>query len=175
MESVKLTEELKKLQSRLIKLKYPALILAVGILLLLLPSGKAGTTEPKQETEVKDSLALEASRIEAILSQVKGAGEVKILLSWEEGGQTEYARDTEAQTQTDENGSSLRESSKTVLYTAGSGTQSPLVAGTTAPTYRGAVIVCQGAEDASVRLALTQAVASLTGLGANQIVIMKMK
>lgn len=170
-----MTEELKNLRSRLGKLKYPALILALGIMLLLLPGGKTETPEPKQETEAKDSLALEVSRIEAILGQVKGAGEVRLLLSWEEGERTEYARDTETQSQTDEKGSSLRESGKTVLYTAGSGTQGALVTGTSAPTYRGAVIVCQGAEDASVRLALTQAVASLTGLGTNQIVIMKMK
>jgi len=39
----------------------------------------------------------------------------------------------------------------------------------------GALVVCDGAERASVRLAVTQAVSSLTGLGSNKIAVVKMK
>lgn len=39
----------------------------------------------------------------------------------------------------------------------------------------GAVIVCEGGESASVRLHVTQAVRSYTGLGADQIVIFNME
>ena len=39
----------------------------------------------------------------------------------------------------------------------------------------GAVVVCQGADDAQVRLNVTNAVAAYTGLGSDKITVMKMK
>ena len=39
----------------------------------------------------------------------------------------------------------------------------------------GAVVVCQGADDAQIRLNVTNAVAAYTGLGSDKITVMKMK
>ena len=39
----------------------------------------------------------------------------------------------------------------------------------------GAVVVCDGGDDAAVRLAVTQAVSAYTGLGSDRITVMKMK
>ena len=43
------------------------------------------------------------------------------------------------------------------------------------PSYQGAVVVCEGAGDAAVRLALTEAVSALTGLSAERISIVQWK
>ena len=43
------------------------------------------------------------------------------------------------------------------------------------PKYRGAVIVCQGADDPVVQLAIVEAVSSTTGLGSDRISVLKMK
>ena len=43
------------------------------------------------------------------------------------------------------------------------------------PEYLGAVIVAEGADNAGVKLALTEAAASVTGLGPNRIKVIKMK
>lgn len=58
---------------------------------------------------------------------------------------------------------------------AGGSEKEPAVQSTVYPTYQGALVVCDGAERASVRLAVTQAVSSLTGLGSNKIAVVKMK
>ena len=42
------------------------------------------------------------------------------------------------------------------------------------PTYMGAIIVCQGAENSAVRLAIVEAVSRATGLGADKISVLKM-
>ena len=42
-------------------------------------------------------------------------------------------------------------------------------------TYRGAVVVCQGADDPRIRLAIVEAVSMATGLGADRISVLKMK
>ena len=57
----------------------------------------------------------------------------------------------------------------------GGSEKEPAVQSTVYPTYQGALVVCDGAERASVRLAVTQAVSSLTGLGSNKIAVVKMK
>ena len=43
------------------------------------------------------------------------------------------------------------------------------------PTYLGAIIICEGADDANIRLAVVDAVSKVTGLGANRISVLKMK
>ena len=43
------------------------------------------------------------------------------------------------------------------------------------PRYQGAIIICQGANDPKVRLAVTDAVSKITGLGADRIAVLIMK
>lgn len=109
-----------------------------------------------------------------LLSRIQGAGAVEVMLSLKSGEQIHYQTDTQLQTggSTEE---SLRQEDNTVLYGTGSGTQSALVQQVTAPTYQGAIVVCQGADDPGVKLALVQAVASVTGLGTDQITVVKMR
>ena len=41
------------------------------------------------------------------------------------------------------------------------------------PTFRGAVVLCDGAENAEVRLAVTQAVGAVCGLSSDRITVLK--
>ena len=43
------------------------------------------------------------------------------------------------------------------------------------PVFRGAVVLCDGADDASVRLSVTQAVSTVCGIGADKVTVLKMK
>ena len=61
------------------------------------------------------------------------------------------------------------------MLTRGSGSQEVIVTQQVYPVYQGAVIVCQGAGNSAVRLAITEAVSALTGLSANRISIVKWK
>ena len=63
-------------------------------------------------------------------------------------------------------------SSQTVLVDDGSA-EAPVVTRTVYPTYRGALVVCQGGDRADVKLAVTEAVAALTGLSADRITVAK--
>ena len=51
--------------------------------------------------------------------------------------------------------------------------QAAVVTRTVYPTYRGALVVCQGGDRADVKLAVTEAVAALTGLSADRITVAK--
>ena len=77
--------------------------------------------------------------------------------------------------QTDEDSTSSGIRSDTVLLNGSDRSQTGLVQQVNPPTYLGAVIVCQGADSASVRLAIVSAVGSVTGLSTDKITVLKMK
>ena len=133
------------------------------------------TEETTAPVEAQSSLGVEETRLANLLSRIQGAGAVEVMLSLKSGEQVQYQTDTQRQTDSGGTEESLRQEDNTVLYATGSGSQSALVQQVTAPTYQGAIVVCQGADDPAVKLALVQAVASVTGLGADQITVVKMK
>ena len=63
----------------------------------------------------------------------------------------------------------------TVTVTDAQRNESGLIRQVNPPVYKGAVIVCQGADNAAVRLAIVDAVGKATGLGADKISVLKMK
>ena len=158
-----------ELKEFLKKNRYVLLVLLCGLVLLCWPQGKQQTQQDiPQQTGQTESLE---QRLEKIVSQVSGAGTVRVLLTQAEAGETIYQTDDTESTQ--ENGSSLRR--ETVLVSDGSRQQAGLVRQTQAPVYRGAVVVCQGGDTAPVRLAIVEAVAGVTGLPSNRITVLKMK
>ena len=105
-----------------------------------------------------------------VLSQVEGAGKVEVLLAYEDGEVHSYQEDRIERI--DESGREIH--TETVFHDTDSG-DSPVCVKVSYPTYRGAVVVCQGADKASVRLNLLKAVSSLTGLSSDHITVIKMK
>ena len=151
------------------KYKYPILVVLAGLGLMLLPLSPEAPEEPAPAA-VQAEPDLE-QRLEAILSGIQGAGQVRVLLTVEAGRETVYQTDSRAQSDSD--GSDR--SDDTVLVEDASRVESGLVRQVLEPRYRGAVVLCQGADAPSVRLAVVEAVRCLTGLGADQISVLKMK
>ena len=63
----------------------------------------------------------------------------------------------------------------TVTLTDSNRNQSGLIRQIIPEKYQGAVILCQGADDPIIRLAIVDAVSKATGLGANKISVLKLK
>lgn len=70
---------------------------------------------------------------------------------------------------------STTQETETVFRQTGGSEKEPAVQSVVYPRYQGALVICDGAGRASVRLAIIQAVSSLTGLGSNKIAVVKMK
>ena len=145
------------------KYKYPILVVLVGLGLLLLPTGEA--QEPPVPVETVREASLE-QRLEVLLAQIEGAGAVRVLLTEDVGRETLWQTDVQSDTD------SVRED--TVIVEDADRNETGLVRRTTEPSYRGAVILCQGADAPSVKLAIVEAVRCVTGLGADQISVQKM-
>ena len=69
------------LSSRLKKYKWVGLVLLVGLLLLAWPAGKESRTETAPETPQTFDLAATEARLSEALSQIRGAGEVTVVLT----------------------------------------------------------------------------------------------
>ena len=173
MTKTQLSELQKRLSAGISKFRLPLLIFAAGLLLMLLPTGKRSTQAVQTAAQAAQTQELTPSQeeMEAILSRIDGVGRVDLLLTLRTSGASVYQTDTRTVT----SGSGTTEECQTVFgQTSGSG-KDPVVQTTLAPQYQGALVVCDGADRASVRLAVVQAVTSLTGLGSNQIAVVKMK
>lgn len=160
----------ERLWELLDKYKYVLLVLVAGLALLLWPAGEQ--KEPAQSAPgggVEDfDLAGLEEKLSRVLSQVEGAGEVTVALTVKNG--TERVPLTDRSTAAGEREDRVEE--KAVVVNTGSG-QQMVVRLERAPVFQGAVVVSQGGDRAEVRLLLTQAVSSLTGLGADKITICK--
>ena len=163
--------DIKKLIKRIEKKKYVLIVLLVGLLIILWPSSGGNTRTTTEQAPRSErvggtpmfSLEEEEVRIAQALSQIAGAGEVSVLLTLHTSLEQEVA--------VNEDSSGRRE---TVTVQAGAGTQSEVTLRYTYPRYQGALIVAEGADDATVRLQITQAVAALTGLGTDRITVTPM-
>lgn len=152
----------RQLVTYLKKYGVTALILISGILMMLLPEKQ--TTQYPDEPEQEQPLLLQ-EELADILSQIAGVGKVKVLLTEASGSDTVFQTDSGMNAQ----------NQNTVILTDGSRKETGLVKQILPPIYRGAVVVCRGADNASVRLAVVEAVKSVTGLSADHITVLKMK
>ena len=163
------TEGVRKLWDRY---KYAALVALIGAGLLLWPSGKGGTeTTLRRQSSTEETRDIQAE-MEDILGTISGVGQVKVMLTVDSDGERQLAQDTElTYSGSVESPEDYSRRSETVL-TDGEG-DGTVVTRTLYPTYRGALVGCQGGDRADVRLAVTEAVASLTGLSADRITVAK--
>ena len=141
------------------KNKYALVVLGLGLLLVLWPSSnKTKETGVSELTAPAFSITDEESRLENQLSKIKGAGRVSVLLSVQGSASRELAESEEGTLVVSENG---KERVVELYYVN--------------PEYMGAIIVCDGANSADVRLAITQAVSDFTGLGSDKIAVINME
>lgn len=163
------THGIKKVSDFLKKYRYVVLVLLIGLALMLLPSQKTVKQE-MQQTVCPEQISMN-EQLSEILSNVKGAGNVQVLLTIQAGEETLYQVDEVEEVS--EQGSSTKVS--TIIISNMDKQQTGLVRQVIPPIYKGAVVVCQGGDNPSVKLAITEAVSKVTGLGADRISVLKMK
>ena len=172
-------EFVKKLTNFLKKYKYVVLVLALGLALLMLPSGnqEEKVTQPESAAEALQEHEY-ASRIEEqleqILSRIDGAGQVDVMLTLKRGSLTQYQSDIQLSQGEGEDSLQTSEDKKTVILSEGSAYDKLAVAAVEYPLFQGALVVCSGADKAAVKLDLIQAVTALTGLSSDHITVVKM-
>lgn len=150
--------------------RYGFLILLLGVVLMMLPTGNPGKQESVATVEGSEPDTLE-DRLAQILSRMDGVGKTEVMLTWEMGEQTLY------ETREDSSVSDTSEqfSREPVIITDSARQEQGLIQQVVPPVYRGAIVVCQGGGSPAVKLAIVEAVSDVTGLSADKITVLKMK
>ncbi len=152
------------------KYKYVLFVLLLGIVFMLIPSRDSPEEMPLVESRAEDVPGVQ-EELASILSKIEGAGRVELLLTCAAGEEVLYQTDLDL-SQTDDG---LDETRKTVIITDSGRVQTAVIRQVLSPVYLGAVVVCQGGDSPTVRLAMVEAVSKATGLSADKITVLKMK
>lgn len=160
-----------KLISFVKKYRYVIAVCLLGILLMMIPeSGKTQETVHTPVQEEEETLNT-AQMLSQLLKKVYGAGDVEVMLTVAAGEQTVYQTDSRGSAAADPGSAQI----ETVIVTSSDKHQTGLVRQVLPEIYLGAIVLCQGADDPSVRLAIIEAVSDATGLSTDKISVLKMK
>ena len=124
----------------------------------------------------------ECEKLEKILSEIKGAGNVRVYIGYEGTGEVVYVYDRTVNTtvrEDDSGGANMKttvtEEKTTPVFTGEGSSKTPLVEKTNGPKIQGVVIVAEGAADIKVRLELMEATAAALNIDEKIIKIFIMK
>ena len=122
------------------------------------------------------------TRLEEILSQIQGVGEVKVLLNYSESSEvvamyneTSRTSNTE-ETDTEGGTRTIQETDtqKDIIYQEEDGQKTPITQKIVQPKIEGAIITAKGANQANVKTNIIQAVEAVTGLATHKIQVFEM-
>ena len=140
--------------------------LFIGIMLILSGSGSSKTTIKTEKTT--DNIT---TQLEKTLSQVEGAGKVKVLINYSQSGEKILAYDMESNINEKDNGKENNSKSE-VVY---DGNKMPVILKEYMPKVEGVIIVAQGGNIESVKKQLISGTVALLGIDSHKIEVLKMK
>jgi stage III sporulation protein AG len=152
-------------------------VIALALILIIY----AGVNGIKNKTEEKSVDAetdeLEA-RLEDVLSNITGVGEVKVMITYE--GSVEYitANTSNVNTTSTSDGNRINSTTSTTtspVIVSSNGSSKPVIVKEIQPDIQGVIVVAEGAESAKVRLELIRAVMVALGVGADKVEIFPME
>ncbi len=158
-----------------------AVLCLLTLFLYFLPTNSSNNAQPDISNNVESSYMSE-EKLASVLKNIKGAGNVSVMITYENSSEIICADNVEKQTNTvtekTENGG-IKES-ETVIenktpITIGSGSgENPLVVLEKEPEVKGVIVVAQGADKLDVRLNLQKAVETVLQISPDQVEIFTM-
>lgn len=137
-----------------------------GIMLIL-----GGSSNVKAVNKENISTAGLNRQLEQILSQVDGAGKVRVLINYNQSGEKILAYDLESNTNEKESGKENNSKSE-VIY---DGNKMPVILKEYMPKVEGVIIVAQGGNNENVKKQLIAGTVALLGIDEHKIEVLKMK
>lgn len=134
------------------------------------------------QVENKDNKQDIETRLENILSNIKGVGNVKVLITYSQESTVipMYDEDTSTSiTEEQDSGGGIRTvnestSKKDIIYEENNGVKTPITQSIINPKIEGAIVTAKGANDANVKTNIIEAVEAVTGLATYKIQVFEM-
>lgn len=149
--------------------------LALLCLLLCVPGKQADAVPATEHAATVSGVGELEQRLMDTLSCVRGAGRVKVMITYETGSEMVPAMSTDVTSSVTGSGESqTRTESSSPVTTYQNGENEAIVLMEREPTVRGVIVVAQGAADISVRLKLQAAVQAVLGVEAGKVEVLEM-
>lgn len=167
----------KKLLGQIKNTKVLLIIFIVGIVLIMFPSSEKNSTEGHMEE--KQDFSMYQKELEKdltyILSRIKGAGKVDVMITLEDGGNTFFAQDESRSY--DENGDETSETvdATHVLKSEKNNGEAPLITKKTYPKISGVLICAKGAANPQIKNSIITAAQALLGVKSHRIEVLERK
>ena len=138
------------------------LILIIGVVLMAVASVDKNKKADVQPTAAVTSVEDEEKRLANILSQIDGAGEVSVMITYYSSSEKNIAYETKVS-------SREKEEDKKAVMTDGE----PMVVKEVYPKVRGVIVTADGGGNSAVRSAISEAVTASLDVPAHRICIFK--
>ena len=150
------------------------LIILIGVLLMLFPTNQI-KNEKKADECLAEYMPDDEKRLREILSQIKGVGEVSVMITYDGGVRSDIAYDTDSTITRRGEGESLHQTEERVDRQAVIASGEPFVSGYLYPDVKGAIIVAVGAGNVKVRQQIQNAAAAVLGGGVHRVCVVEKK
>ena len=173
-------QKIKKIKNIEIIVAVVICVLVVGIYVIANTAQKSKSTK---STTVITQATLDnaANELAEILSSIKGAGKIKVLITYDGKGEIIPAQtiNTHTNVTIDNSGNSTRTTettteTKNTVIVQKNGSSEPIILKEILPNIVGIIVVAEGATNVSVRVALLRAVQAATGVKIDKIEVFEM-
>lgn len=171
-----------------------AILVLAGVLMMVvaIPTGEKEDlkTEEKEETQIleqhpqenEDYVRKLEKKLEKTLSKIDGAGEVEVMITLEDSGESIVEKDTQNETtnlnETDSAGGNRTEKdtrmTHTTVFSEYDSQKTPFIGKEMTPKISGVLIVARGGDDTAVKQNISDAVMALFQIDVNRIKVVKM-
>lgn len=189
---MKMQDFMQKIKEKKLKRSDWLILVLAGILILIIAL-PTDTKEKKQAEEVKENISKENNTMEAskdeieqkledILEKIDGAGEVKVMITYQDSGTQVVEKDKNTSANSVEESDSTggvrstkeQQLQESTVYEEADAGNTPFVSKELLPKVEGILIVASGGDNQKVKQNISEAVLALFQVEAHRIKIVKM-
>ncbi len=172
------TNKFKAIVKKYFKVILLAILMLVGVVAYFTLTSKPNTKVSASKTisnkyittmEYCDDLE---QKLTKVLSRVKGAGNVSVMITLDGSPEIKYASDEDSRTSSN-SGSTTTTSSSTPIIVNSGGESTPLITSESLPEVKGVIVVSSGASDISIKLDILNAVSTLLDISREKVIVLK--
>ena len=171
-------ENLKNLKIGKKNLILVAIAIFIMVLLLVSEFLTPENTESisKENTEIYSSQYIEKTEkeLEALLENISGAGEVKVMITLENCYENVFAKGYSEKNDSKTDSQKSESEEEYIIIKNGSNNEECLVVKVYEPTVKGVAVIAQGAGNTQVKIAITQTVCALFDISTAKVSVEKM-
>ncbi len=142
-----------------------------------------GKTLADANTTIDMNTASLSEKLESILANIQGVGEVKVFINYSESSEVVamYNENSKSSTteETDTSGGVRKieetDTQKDIIYQESDGIKTPMTKKVIEPKIEGAIITARGANNIEIKTSIIQAVEAATGLATHKIQVFEMQ